>query len=219
MQFVVSGLLLDMDGTLIDSTPLVEDIWGQFADAHGLDVREILSYSHGLPSISTVRRALPDASPEQHQYWCDFVENQGIERLDGVVEVPGAGDFIRQAQSLGVPMSVVTSAPLELARRRFAHSGVPMPTTHITIESVTRGKPHPEPFLMGADALGLDPAKLLAFEDGAAGITSASDAGTPVVVVGDFSGPESQGRPRIQHWDQIRMSHTASSKFTIEVDQ
>ncbi len=52
---LVRGVLLDMDGTLVDSTPLVEAIWGEFAAAHDLDAREILSYSHGLPTISTVR--------------------------------------------------------------------------------------------------------------------------------------------------------------------
>lgn len=204
-EFVVRGVLLDMDGTLVNSTPLVEAIWGEFAAAHDLDVREILSYSHGLPSITTVRRAIPDADAATQQRWCDWVEDEGLRRTEGIVEVPGAAAFIRRAQELALPMAVVTSAPLELARRRFAIAGVPMPEPRVTIESVTRGKPHPEPFLRGAEALGLPAADLLAFEDGAAGLASAAAAGAGCVVVGDFSGPEARGLPRITHWDQVRV--------------
>ncbi len=202
---LVRGVLLDMDGTLVDSTPLVGAIWGEFAAAHDLDVREILHYSHGLPTISTVRRAMPDADAATQQHWCDWVEAEGLRRTEGIVEVPGAAAFIRRAQQLGLPMAIVTSAPLELARRRFAIAGVPMPEPRVTIELVERGKPHPEPFLRGAAALGFAASELLAFEDGAAGLASAAAAGAGCVVVGDFAGVEARGLPRITHWDQVRV--------------
>lgn len=216
---LVRGVLLDMDGTLVDSTPLVEAIWGEFAAAHNLDAREILSYSHGLPTISTVRRAIPDADAATQQRWCDWVEHEGLRRTEGIVEVPGAAAFIRRAQQLGLPMAIVTSAPLELARRRFAIAGVPIPEPRVTIESVERGKPHPEPFLRGAAALGLPTSELLAFEDGAAGLASATAAGAECVVVGDFAGNEARGLPRITHWDQVRVRTTRDpGRFSVAFD-
>ncbi len=77
----------------------------------------------------------------------------------------------------------MTSAPLELARRRIKAAGLPMPKTIVSAEDVERGKPSPECFELGAKRLGFAPRDCLVFEDAPAGIVAGETAGASVVVV------------------------------------
>lgn len=203
LDFTVSGLLVDMDGTLVDSNALVEQIWREFALTHGLDLDHILEFSHGRPSIDTVREMLPDADEATQWRERDAVEAQGLLRTDGVVEVPGAADFLARADAVGIPVAVVTSAPRDLASTRFAAAGVPFPDLAITADDITAGKPDPQPFALGAQLLGLPAGVCAAFEDSGAGLTSARGAGAVVVVVGTYEGPETIGLPRIIDWGNV----------------
>lgn len=203
LDLTVSGLLLDMDGTLVDSNALVEQIWAEFALAHGLDITSILQFSHGRPSIDTVRAFLPGADSATHWRERDAVEAQGLLRTDGVVEIPGAAAFLERTAAAGVPVATVTSAPRDLAMTRFAAAGVPFPELAVTADDITVGKPDPQPFVLGAQMLGLPAGVCAAFEDSAAGLASARGAGAAVVVVGGYEGPETTGLPRIQTWHEV----------------
>ncbi len=56
------AVIFDMDGTLVDSNAVVEAIWTQFAEQHGLSTADVLAFSHGRQTIDTVRQfAPPDA--------------------------------------------------------------------------------------------------------------------------------------------------------------
>ncbi|WP_036580730.1 HAD-IA family hydrolase, partial [Brucella anthropi] len=79
--------------------------------------------------------------------------------------------------------AIVPSAPLDLAPRRVAAAGLPMPKTIVSAEDVERGKPSPECFQLGAKRLGFDPHNCLVFEDAPAGIVAGETAGASVVVV------------------------------------
>lgn len=205
LDLTVSGLLLDMDGTLVDSNALVELIWAEFAAKHALDLPEILLYSHGRPSIDTVRRMLPDSPPSVHWRERDFIEAEGLRRTDGVGEVRGAVKFMSRVAESAIPVAVVTSAPRELAAHRFAAAGIALPELTVTADDVTVGKPDPQPFVLGAELLGLRPAACAAFEDSGAGLRSARDAGAATVVVGTYNGPEAAGLARIPDWDWVHI--------------
>jgi mannitol-1-/sugar-/sorbitol-6-phosphatase len=77
--------------------------------------------------------------------------------------------------------TVVTSATDRLARSRMAHGGVPVPARIISAEMVAHGKPHPEPYLKGAELLGLNPRDCLVIEDSASGATAGRAAGCKVL--------------------------------------
>lgn len=205
LNHTVSGLLLDMDGTLVNSNALVEQIWEEFAIEHGLDLAEILGYSHGRPSIDTVRKFLPDADTQTQWQLRDEVEAQGMARTDGIVEIPGAADFIHRAIEVGIPVAVVTSAPRELAIKRFGAAGVPFPELAVTADDITTGKPDPQPFALGAQLLDLPAGVCAAFEDSAAGLASARGAGAVTLVVGQYSGPETVGLERIHDWRSVEL--------------
>ncbi|MFD8321276.1 HAD-IA family hydrolase [Kitasatospora purpeofusca] len=180
--FTPRALLLDMDGTLVDSDAVVERCWSRWAREHGLDPVEVLHTAHGRQGHATMAVLLPDRPAELNL--ADNERMLAAERADteGVVPVPGAPAFL--AALAGLPHALVTSADAPLARVRMAAAGLALPQVLITAESVGASKPDPEGFLKGAAALGFAPADCLAFEDSGAGIAAARAAGVPVVGIG-----------------------------------
>ncbi|WP_104140881.1 HAD-IA family hydrolase [Arthrobacter sp. ZGTC131] len=178
------AVLFDMDGTLVDSTAVVEQVWGEFATRYGLDITEILRTSHGVQAADTVRRFAPAGA--------DVValtaELGAMERLrtEGIVALPGATDLLRSLP--GDAVALVTSADRILADIRMDAARLPMPATVVTAELVTRGKPHPEGYLRAAELLGVEPEEAVVFEDAPAGIAAGLAAGIRTVAVGPNTG-------------------------------
>ena len=165
-----------MDGTIVDSTAIVERAWGWWATRHGISLKEILDFSHGRPTADTMKHFLPgvdsSADLEEMKVWEE-------EARDGIVAVPGAVDAVREA-SKGL-WAVVTSAPRRLAEIRMAIAGLPEPKVLIAVEDIERGKPDPEGFLLAAHALGVSAADCLVFEDTGPGVKAGLRAGMQVV--------------------------------------
>ncbi|MET0992206.1 MAG: HAD-IA family hydrolase [Lacisediminihabitans sp.] len=178
----VQAIVFDMDGTLVDSTGVVEQVWGEFAERHGVDLVELFAFSHGRQAIDTVRRFLPDLDDAARWAISDQLQADELLRLDGIVEIPGAAAFFHALPASRV--ALVTSAPRELALRRMEAAGMEFPLVTITSEDVTSGKPNPEGYLAAAAQLGVDPSDMVVFEDASAGIAAARASGATVVVVG-----------------------------------
>ncbi|CAL9548770.1 HAD-IA family hydrolase [Streptomyces sp. enrichment culture] len=176
------ALLLDMDGTLVNSDASVERVWRRWAARHGLDGDEVLKVVHGRQGYASMALLLPDRPMEQNH--ADNARMLAEETADteGVVEVPGAAAFL--ASLAGLPHALVTSADVALSTARMAAAGLALPDVRVTAESVGASKPHPEGFLKGAAELGVDPADCVVFEDSAAGIAAGRAAGMRVVGVG-----------------------------------
>ncbi|MGW3038994.1 HAD-IA family hydrolase [Kitasatospora sp. NPDC001159] len=182
IRLTARALLLDMDGTLVNSDAVVERCWGSWAERHGLDPVEVMSVVHDRQGHATMAVLLPDRPVE-----VNLAENEQMlaeERADveGVVPVPGAPAFLAALTDL--PHALVTSADEPLARVRMAAADLQLPPVLVTAESVGASKPDPEGFLKGAAALGHTPADCLAFEDSGAGIAAARAAGMRVVGIG-----------------------------------
>jgi sugar-phosphatase len=173
------AFLFDMDGTILNSIPAAERVWERWATEHGLDVESFLLKIHGVRASETVARFGPaglDAEAEAAK-----ITEAEINELEGVVEIPGAGAFLRSLPPS--KWAVVTSAPLALARARITAAGLPIPSVLITAEDVLNGKPDPEGYLLAAERLGADIKRCLIFEDAEAGILAAKAAGAELVVV------------------------------------
>lgn len=167
-----------MDGVLLDSTPAVARVWRQWALEHGFDPNEVVRAAHGRPSISTIRDYLPGANCE--------LENREVERreladLKGVVPWPGA---IALLSSLPANRwGIVTSCTRPLAEARLRAGGLPRPQCFISSDDIRNGKPAPDPYLTGAESLGLNPVDCVVVEDVPAGVRSGKAAGCQVIGV------------------------------------
>lgn len=109
---------------------------------------------------------------------------------DGVVALPGAVEAV--AALVGADpqrCAIATSATRELADVRIAAAGIPVPDVVVSVDDVPRGKPHPDPFVLAAERLGVDPADCLVCEDAPNGIAAARAAGADVLAVTTTSDP------------------------------
>jgi sugar-phosphatase len=177
------GILFDMDGILISSLGSVERSWSAWAILRGLEPADALRIAHGRRAIETVARLRPDLDSEAELKVIEDLEvadNEGLTVLPGVLDLLSALPKDR--------WTVVTSATERLARVRLAAGGVPVPQRLVTANQVTRGKPHPEPFLAGAALLGLRPEACVVFEDSSSGAQAGRAAGCTVIAT-TFSHP------------------------------
>ena len=171
-----SAFLFDMDGVLIDSTPAVTRVWRKWALQHGFDPEEVVALAHGRPSITTVREYLPQADHEAENR---IVERNEMEDLEGVIPLPGARELL--ASLPGDRWTIVTSSTRPLAEVRLRAAGLSIPRKLVTSSEVTNGKPHPEPYLKAAAALGYPATDCVVLEDAPAGIRAGKTAGAKVI--------------------------------------
>jgi mannitol-1-/sugar-/sorbitol-6-phosphatase len=175
------GVLFDMDGVLVDSTPAVARVWSIWAQKHGFDAEAIVKLAHGRPSLATIEELLPQASHEVHVAEDREVERAEIEDLADVIALPGVKLLLSNLPASRVAM--VTSATRALAEVRVAAAGLPAMRYMVTASEITRGKPDPEPYLQGAKCLGIAAAKCIVVEDAPAGVRSGKAAGARVIAL------------------------------------
>ncbi|TPJ20449.1 HAD-IA family hydrolase [Mesorhizobium sp. B2-7-3] len=174
-----AAFLFDMDGTLINSIASAERVWGDWAQRHGLDVAAFLPTIHGVRAIETITAlALPGVDP-RHE--ADLLLKAEADDLDGIVQIAGAVAFLKSLPP--ERWAIVTSAPRSLALARMKVAGIPVPAVLVAAEDVSRGKPAPDCFQLGARRLGFDARDCLVFEDAPAGIAAAEAAGASVMVI------------------------------------
>jgi HAD superfamily hydrolase (TIGR01509 family) len=180
------AVLWDMDGTLVDTEPywirteyeLAERYGGTWSDAKALDL------------VGNDLRV--SAAYIQEHMGIDLGIDEIVEELlDGVVrkveeEVPwrpGAVDLVERVRAAGIPCALVTMSYDRFVAPILAQ--LPPETFRVVVtgDRVEQGKPHPEPYLTAAAALGLHAADCLAIEDSNTGAKSAEAAGCLVLVV------------------------------------
>jgi len=176
------AVLLDMDGTLVDSTAVVERLWLAWAEPHGLDPETVLGVIHGRQGHQSMAILLPERDHEINiRENAVMLANESSD-VDGVVTIPGADVLL--AALLPHPHAIVTSADLALMNARMGAAGLSVPALTVTAEAVSASKPDPEGFLRAAELLGVDPADCVVFEDSGAGIQAGLAAGMRVIGVG-----------------------------------
>jgi sugar-phosphatase len=174
--FRCAAILFDLDGVLVDSTRSVERQWRAWAREQGIDGDKVMAIAHGVRTIEVIRAVAPhlDAEAEVRK-----LESREAQDRDGVVAMPGAVELVR-----AIPEGrwcVVTSGTRLLAGTRLRLFGIPVPKVMVTADDVASGKPHPAPYLKGAELLGMNPAECLVIEDAPAGIQSGHAAGMKVI--------------------------------------
>jgi sugar-phosphatase len=207
------AVLFDMDGTLVDSTQVVERAWGSWAARHNIPVKDVLSFSHGRPTISTLEHFLPgyDHSAELEEL-AHFEETQ----TEGILAVAGAAHVLHALQAQNHPWAVVTSAWRKLAEIRIMAAGLPLPAVIVPIDEIRNGKPDPEGFFQAAAHLGVAPEECIVFEDTRPGIDAGLNGGMQVVGLLTTCSPEQlRHRPLIGDFRDVDI-RTEGSSLTIE---
>jgi HAD superfamily hydrolase (TIGR01509 family) len=182
----MQAVLWDMDGTLVDTEPywiatefaMAEKYGATWSQAHALQLvgNDLVESGRYIKDVMGL-----DLSPDE------IVE----ELLDGVVTQvdqavpwrPGAVELLDSLRAAGVRCGLVTMSYARFVAPILAH--LPPETFRVVVtgEQVTRGKPHPEPYLTAAAALGVPPEECVAIEDSNTGAKSAEAAGCTVLVV------------------------------------
>lgn len=173
-----AAVLFDVDGTLVDSTPLVERAAREWAAEYGIDPDEFLSNAHGRRTSDRVADFLPPDRVPEATARLDALESMGT---DGIAALPGAVDLLTAMN--GLPHAFVTSMDRPQLKLRTTVAGIPVSPVVVTAEDVQNGKPDPSGYLRAAAHLGVDPSACVVIEDAPAGIAAGRAAGATVLAV------------------------------------
>jgi HAD superfamily hydrolase (TIGR01509 family) len=194
----VAGVVFDMDGLLIDTEAVWRDVQLAEAEAQGLDLPLSVIESLIGQRWQINRRILQD------HFGPDFdVEayvQAAVRRHDevsraGVAIKAGAVELLDCLDTLGLPRAICTSSDREVVELRLGPNGLLERFDAVVCnEDCAQGKPHPEPYVTAARALGLAPPDCLALEDSHSGVRSAHAAGMMTVMVPDLLPPTDEIR-------------------------
>jgi len=205
---VIKGFLFDLDGTLVDSLPVVERAWCGWADRFGISHDDVLDFIHGKQAITSLRHFMPGRSEDDIQAEFRRLEHIEATDTDGVTALPGAVALLDHLNALEIPWAIVTSGSMPVAAARRETAGLPEPKVFVTAERVARGKPEPDAYLLGAQLLGLAPEECVVVEDAPAGILSGLAAGSDVIAM---NAPSST--PRL---DEVDLQLATLTELTVE---
>jgi len=189
--FSVDAILFDMDGTLVDSTAGVVGAWKIFQGSYpDIDVDQILSSSHGVRTVDNLRKhcGIQDIDlleKEAQRFEEAIVTSSTQNGRPGIIQLPGTAQILKEIEPyrhLPSPRwAICTSATRVYATAALKSAGVPQPEVLVAAEDVARGKPQPDPYLLGAKLCGVKPENCVVFEDAPSGVQSGRAAGCKTV--------------------------------------
>ncbi|QWB26755.1 MULTISPECIES: HAD family hydrolase [Streptomyces] len=180
MKIHAQALLFDNDGTLVSSLDSVDRCWTRWAVEYGITAEDFARVElHGRPAVEIAADLLPAAIVPQALARIEDLEVEDVPH-GGVHLLPGTRAFLDSLPA--ERWAVVTSATRRLAEARLDAVGI-LPKTLVAADDITRGKPDPEPYLLAARTLGVDPARCVVFEDAPAGLTAGRAAGMTTVAL------------------------------------
>lgn len=186
----IRGIIFDMDGTIIDSAKAWRQAETQLFKTLGCEYDPAIAILYKGMSARDVGRVIHEQLKPREIGVADC----GRIVRDGLIEsskrrapaMPGADDLLRRIRGR-YPAAVASGSPLEVIGNFINHYGW---KEHFNVivssESVPRGKPAPDVFLLAAEHLGIKPADGLVIEDSLAGVQSARDAGMKCFVVPSY---------------------------------
>ena len=190
MPAAYKAVIFDMDGTLVDSERALLDVWDSTAREMGyIFSRDVMMKTIGTTYAETmrmIRETYPDAPHDDIRKETSL--RFGAMRAGGQIALrPGARTALAAVSDLGLKIGLCTSTRGMSAKATLDSVGI-SGYFNATVfgDEITRGKPDPEPYLLVASKLGLNPRECLAVEDSPSGARSALAAGMAVAFVPDM---------------------------------
>ncbi len=180
LVFNCRAVLVDLDGTLVDSAPRILRVWQGWSARHGIDFDRILAVIHGRRSLETIRLVAPWLPAERD---VAALEAEEVSDMQDVRIYPGAADLLAGLQAS--PHAIVTSGSRLAAAARLRHVGLPIPSVLVTGDEIDAGKPAPDGYLLAARRLRVEPSECIVIEDSPVGVEAARAAGMSVIAVPD----------------------------------
>ena len=186
----VQAVVFDMDGLLVDTEAVVRDAMTEAARAVELKLpaevfHRMLGLNHAEGQRILVEHFGPDFAVDR---FIGDVRQRMAATLDaGVALKAGVVELLDHLDAAGLPRAIATSSPHHEVDRNLGRRGLTQ-RFHAVIArgDYARGKPHPDPFLTAAAALGVAPEACLALEDSHNGVRAAHAAGMMTVMVPDL---------------------------------
>lgn len=172
------GVLFDLDGVLLDSEGGYSIFWGAMEKEYPTGVPDFAKYIKGF-HLSRILGYFTDDEVRQHvlDKLLDYERNMKFEFFHGALEL------VNQLREAGIPMAIVTSSDRKKMEALYRQHPV-FPTLFdkiITGDMVTKAKPDPDCYLMGAKLLGVDIKDCIVLEDSRNGLIAARSSGAKVI--------------------------------------
>jgi HAD superfamily hydrolase (TIGR01509 family) len=196
----IDAVLLDMDGTLLDTEPSYVSALTAALDAFGYpDGTATCHALIGIPGAEC--EALLRARYGENFPFADVIEAFAV-RADEIFRKelrlkPGAIELLDALRGAGRPFAIVTSTSRRTAEQHLTLGGIRARfDTLVTCDDVARGKPSPDIYLLAAERLGVRPQACVAIEDSNPGIAAAHAAGAIAIMVPDVVRPTAETREK-----------------------
>lgn len=185
MSITCEALIFDLDGVLVDSEDAVEQRWRYWAERRDIPFEEVEAVYHGRPMAEVIREVAPHLDAEAETEEMNDVTTAAPDTLQAFDGAKQLLDDLPEAR-----WTIATSGRRRTATNRLSQVGLPIPDTLVTADDIEKGKPAPDPYLLAADRLGVEPAHCVVLEDAPAGVEAAQRAGAHVIGVATATPPD-----------------------------
>ncbi len=186
----IHAVVFDMDGLLVDTEVVYRDVMMEVSRRRGQELPlDVFLSMVGSPEAHTRAVATKHFGDGfDYENWIGDIWAMAHERIDlGVALKAGVTELLDALEAAAIPRAVATSSSHATVERQLGPNGlIPRFQAIIAHGDYARGKPNPDPFLVAAERLGVDPASCLALEDSHNGVRAAHAAGMMTVMVPDL---------------------------------
>ncbi|KAJ8507659.1 hypothetical protein ONZ45_g9984 [Pleurotus djamor] len=232
VTLIVDAVLFDMDGTLLDSTAGVVGAWERFKETyHGIDVHKILDTAHGVRTVDNLKNYCGITDPDELEreatrFEKAIVETSTLNGRQGIVKLPGVSDIMEKLEptlsNAQQCWAICTSATKDYATSALAIAGIPVPKVFVAAEDVEKGKPYPDPYLLGAKLCGVQPENCIVIEDAPSGIRSGNTAGCKTIglLTTHTNAQVEDAKPTyiVNNLASVKMEPTADGKVQVTIE-
>jgi HAD superfamily hydrolase (TIGR01509 family) len=187
---LIEAVLFDMDGLLVDTESVYRDAVAAEAAARGHPMPlSLLLQMPGLPeqACDELARSHFGQNVDISDYSVEVTRRVTKSLEAGVALKDGVFELLNLLDEKDLPRAIVTSSSHKTVELYLGPTGIlPRFKAVIACDDYARGKPHPDPFLRGAEVLAKHPARCLVLEDSYNGVRAAHAAGMITVMVPDL---------------------------------